>query len=161
MDNLRIGTGFDVHRFGEGRDLVLGGEKIDHPMGLVGHSDADVLVHAIIDAILGATSLGDIGKLFPDTDEKYRNISSIKLLGEVYGILRRKNISIINIDSTVICEFPKIAPHIPAMKKNLSDAMGNLASHRISIKGTTTEKLGFTGREEGIAVQSVVLLRLD
>jgi 2-C-methyl-D-erythritol 2,4-cyclodiphosphate synthase len=161
MDNIRIGIGFDVHRFAAGRDLVLGGEKIVHPEGLLGHSDADVLVHSIMDALLGAASLGDIGKLFPDTDGRYRNISSIALLEKVAAILAERNISIINIDSIVICEAPKIAPYTAAMKENISRALGGLATDRIGIKGTTTERLGFTGRGEGIAAQASALIRIS
>jgi 2-C-methyl-D-erythritol 2,4-cyclodiphosphate synthase len=161
MDNIRIGLGFDVHRFAAGRDLILGGEKIAYPEGLLGHSDADVLVHAIMDALLGAASMGDIGKLFPDTDGRYKNISSIILLGKVSQILTERKISIINIDSIVICESPKIAPYTAAMKDNISRALGGLATDRIGIKGTTTEKLGFTGRGEGIAAQVSALIRIS
>ena len=161
MDNIRIGIGFDVHRFAAGRDLILGGEKIDHPVGLLGHSDADVLVHAIMDALLGAASFGDIGKLFPDTDNRYKNIRSINLLKEVGDLLAGKKISIINIDSTIICETPKVASYVPSMKLNISEALGGLSLDRIGIKGTTTEKLGFTGRGEGIAAQAAVLLKIS
>ena len=161
MKNLRVGTGFDVHAFAAGRDLVLGGKKIDHKQGLLGHSDADVLIHAIMDALLSAVSLGDIGLLFPDSSEKYKGISSINLLKEVYAMLVQAKAEIINIDATVICESPKIYPHINDIKANISEALGGLEPSRIGIKGTTTEKLGFTGREEGIAAQAAVLLYIN
>ena len=161
MKNLRVGTGFDVHAFASGRDLVLGGKKIDHKLGLLGHSDADVLIHAIMDALLSAASLGDIGLLFPDSSEKYKGISSINLLKEVYAKLVQAKAEIINIDATVICESPKIYPHINDIKENISEALGGLEPSRIGIKGTTTEKLGFTGREEGIAAQAAVLLYIN
>ncbi|HRZ28993.1 MAG TPA: 2-C-methyl-D-erythritol 2,4-cyclodiphosphate synthase [Spirochaetota bacterium] len=157
---MRIGTGFDVHRFITGRPLVLGGVTIDHPMGLEGHSDADVLVHAIIDALLGASNLPDIGQLFPDSSSSYKNISSLVLLEKVSALLRDKGISVINLDSTVICDRPKIARYIPDMKKNISEAMIGVSTDRIGIKGTTTEGLGFTGRGEGIAAQAVALVQL-
>ncbi len=161
MNNLRIGIGYDVHQFAESRDLILGGVKIDYRYGLKGHSDADVLTHAIIDALLGAAGLGDIGMLFPDTDESFRNIRSTRLLEKVYEKLREHHYSIINIDSIIICELPRIAPHITEMKKELSSALGGLDASLIGIKGTTTEKLGFTGRGEGIAAQAVALVSLD
>lgn len=161
MENLRIGNGFDAHAFLEGRELVLGGKKIPHEKGLLGHSDADVLLHAIMDALLSAAALGDIGVLFPDSDARYKNISSIVLLGEVYSLLQKNNMRIINIDSTVICESPKIAAHVYDMKQNISMALGGLAPERIGIKGTTTEGLGFTGRGEGIAAMAAALLRVD
>lgn len=160
MKNLRIGTGFDVHAFASGKELILGGKKITHEFGLLGHSDADVLTHAIMDALLSASSLGDIGTLFPDSDPKYKGASSIALLEEIFEMLVRKNIEIINIDSTLICELPKIAPHAADIKSNISTALGGLDTSRIGIKGTTTEKLGFTGRGEGIAAQAAVLLLL-
>lgn len=159
IENLRVGTGFDVHAFAAGRELILGGKKIEHEVGLLGHSDADVLVHAIIDALLGAAALGDIGSLFPDNDSAYKNVSSIFLLREVNNILINNKIKIINIDSTIICESPKISPHVSDMKTNISRAL-NIESARIGIKGTTTERLGFTGRQEGIAAQAAVLLLL-
>jgi len=161
MYNIRIGSGFDVHKFVEGRDLMLGGVKIDYHLGLAGHSDADVLVHAIMDALLGASNLGDIGKLFPDSDSSYKNINSLLLLEKVYARLNEKNISIINIDSIVICEAPKILPYINSMKKNISKTLQLSSTDRISIKGTTTEHLGFTGRKEGIAVISNCLIALN
>lgn len=158
--NIRIGIGYDVHPFSGERKLVLGGENIDFPEGLAGHSDADVLVHAVIDSILGATNIGDIGKLFPAGDNKYKDISSIELLKRVNDILIEKGIDIINIDSVLICEAPKIAAHVDAMKNNISKALNDLPVDRIGIKGTTTEKLGFTGRGEGIAAQAVTLVRV-
>jgi 2-C-methyl-D-erythritol 2,4-cyclodiphosphate synthase len=160
MQNLRIGTGFDVHAFTKGRPLFLGGVKIDYEAGLQGHSDADVLIHAIMDSLLGAANLGDIGRLFPDTDQKYKDISSIELLKKVSALLREKKIEIINIDSVVICEQPKIKSYIDDMKSAISGALNGLAHDRIGIKGTTTEKLGFIGRKEGIAAQAVSLILL-
>ena len=156
--DIRIGNGYDVHRFAEGRDLTLGGIKIEYPLGLLGHSDADVLVHAIIDSLLGASSLGDIGKHFPDTDISYKDTDSIILLETVYKMIISLGISIINIDSVVICETPKISPYIEKMKNRISEALGCLELNRIGIKGKTTEKLGFTGRGEGIAVYTVALV---
>jgi len=160
IDRLRVGTGFDAHAFSEGRRLVLGGVPIDHEKGLAGHSDADVLVHAIIDAVLGASGLGDIGGLFPDTDPAYKGVSSILLLEKVYALLVKNNVSIINIDSVIICQRPRIGPYADSMKQKISAALGGLDISRIGIKGKTTEKLGFTGREEGIAVQTVALVVL-
>jgi 2-C-methyl-D-erythritol 2,4-cyclodiphosphate synthase len=160
MQNIRVGIGYDVHAFAKGRSLILGGVKIDYELGLMGHSDADVLVHAIIDSLLGAANLGDIGKLFPDTDQKYKGISSIELLKHVNTLLQKSNIKIINIDSVVICEKPKIKDFADKMKINISIALGGLSADRIGIKGTTTEKLGFTGRGEGIAAQAVSLIEL-
>lgn len=158
---MRVGIGYDVHAFAPGRKLILGGVEIDHPMGLSGHSDADVLVHAIMDALLGAAGLGDIGCHFPDRDERFRNIRSLNLLEEVYGMLASRQFSIINIDAVIICESPKISPFAEDMKRNISDALAGLDVSRIGIKGTTTEKLGFTGRSEGIAAQAVALLSLN
>jgi 2-C-methyl-D-erythritol 2,4-cyclodiphosphate synthase len=161
MQNIRIGIGYDVHAFSKGRSLILGGVKIDHEYGLLGHSDADVLVHAVIDAILGAANLGDIGKLFPDTEDKFKGISSIELLKQVNALLLKKNIVIINIDSVVICESPKIKDFADKMKSNISSALNGLPVDRISIKGKTTEKLGFTGRSEGIAAHAVSLIIIE
>jgi 2-C-methyl-D-erythritol 2,4-cyclodiphosphate synthase len=158
MDTYRVGNGFDVHPFVLGRDLILGGKKIDHKFGLAGHSDADVLVHAIIDALLGATAMPDIGQLFPDTDNRYKGISSILLLNEVAGKLNEHKIEVINIDTVVICQEPRISPHINDMKQNISKAL-KLDPARIGIKGKTTEGLGFTGRGEGIEVYSICLVR--
>jgi 2-C-methyl-D-erythritol 2,4-cyclodiphosphate synthase len=159
MDRLRIGNGFDVHPFVTGRSLTLGGKKIDHKFGLQGHSDADVLVHSIIDSILGAAGMGDIGRMFPDTDERYRNISSIELLRTLSWHLKPLNVTILNIDSVIICQEPRVAPHVEDMKANIARALDMDAS-RIGIKGKTTEGLGFTGRGEGIAACSVCLVRL-
>lgn len=160
MQNIRIGIGYDVHAFVKGRSLILGGVKIDYKLGLMGHSDADVLVHAIIDSLLGAADLGDIGKLFPDTDSRYKGISSIDLLKQVNALLLKKDIKIINIDSVLICEKPKIKDFTEKMKVNISSALNGLSVDRIGIKGTTTEKLGFEGRGEGIAAQAVSLISI-
>jgi 2-C-methyl-D-erythritol 2,4-cyclodiphosphate synthase len=160
MENLRIGHGFDVHPFVIGRDLVLGGKKIDYRFGLAGHSDADVIVHSIIDALLGGAGMGDIGQLFPDTDSQYKNIRSILLLKEVKDRLDSKGIKIINIDIVVICQEPKISIHADDIKKNIAEAL-NMDISRIGIKGKTTEGLGFTGRGEGIACSSVALLKIE
>ncbi len=162
MPGFRVGNGFDVHRFAQGRELVLGGIKIDHPMGLLGHSDADVLVHSIMDSFLGPTGLGDIGKLFPDTDKSYKDISSISLLERVYSLIRERGFRVINTDSVVICESPRIAPYTSLMKERICSAMNHeISPDAVGIKGTTTEKLGFTGRGEGIAVYTVSLLSRD
>ena len=159
MTDLRIGNGFDVHAFEQGRDLIIGGVKIPHPEGLAGHSDADVLTHAIIDSLLSPSNLGDIGKLFPDTDPAYKNISSIILLEKVYEKFTDAGYRIINIDSVIICDTPKIAPYTQLMKQAVSKAMKNeVQPEAIGIKGKTTEKLGFTGRGEGIAVYTVSLI---
>lgn len=154
----RIGTGFDVHCLVEGRDLVLGGVNIPWKKGLLGHSDADVLTHAIMDAILGAAALPDIGQLFPDNNDEYKDISSILLLEKVIGLIDKENFEIENIDSTIICQEPKIMPYIASIREKLSAAMG-IKPNQIGIKATTTEGLGFTGRGEGIACQAVCLLR--
>ena len=161
MSNLRIGHGFDVHPFKANRDLVLGGEHINYKSGLDGHSDADVLIHSIIDSLLSASNLGNIGSNFPDNEDKYKNISSIDLLKEVCKKLGNKNIKIINIDSTVICQEPKISPYIEDMKRNISTALDDLEIDRIGVKGKTTERLGFTGRGEGITVHTVALIELS
>lgn len=153
----RTGIGYDVHAFAEDRKLILGGVEIAHEKGLLGHSDADVLIHAVMDALLGAAALGDIGKHFPDTDEKYRGISSLKLLGHVGGLLAEEGWQIVNIDVVVIAQRPKIAPHITAMKKNMAEVL-KISESQINIKGTTTERLGFTGREEGIASQAAAVI---
>ena len=153
MEN-RVGTGFDVHRFEQGRELVLGGVKLPHDRGLAGHSDADVLVHALMYALLGAAALGDIGRYFPDTDEKYRGISSMVLLAEVKALLAENFYSIGNVDVTVIAQKPKISPFIDEMRENIAEVL-DIEKSRVNVKGTTTEKLGFTGREEGIAAEAV------
>jgi 2-C-methyl-D-erythritol 2,4-cyclodiphosphate synthase len=155
---MRVGLGFDVHRLKSGKRLVLGGVIIPFKKGLVGHSDADVLIHAIIDALLGAIGMGDIGAHFPDTDPKYAGISSLVLLAEVERILRNMSKEIINLDAVVIAEEPKISPFISLMKENLAQSL-NINRDRLNIKATTTENLGFTGRGEGIAAQAVVLIR--
>lgn len=157
---MRIGLGYDVHRLVDGRDLILGGVKIEHTLGLLGHSDADVLIHAIMDSLLGASALGDIGTHFPDTDEKYRGISSIKLLKEVGKLLANNGFKIGNIDSTIIAQKPKMAPHILKMRENIADAL-NINLDQINVKATTEEKLGFTGEELGISSQSICLLLSD
>ncbi|MBF0274879.1 MAG: 2-C-methyl-D-erythritol 2,4-cyclodiphosphate synthase [Nitrospinae bacterium] len=157
MKNLRTGIGFDVHRLVKDRDLTLGGIKIDFERGLDGHSDADVLIHALMDALLGAASMGDIGNIFPDSDPKYKNISSLSLLNEVLTNLENKSFEIINIDTTIIAQVPKLAPHIPQMKKTLLNCL-KIDNECLNIKATTTEHLGFTGREEGIAALATVLL---
>lgn len=154
---MRVGTGFDVHCLTEGRRLILGGVDIPYEKGLLGHSDADVLIHALMDALLGAAALGDIGKLFPDSDDKYKGISSLKLLGYVSEKLAEEGYSLGNADITVICQKPKLADYIPAMRENITAVMG-ADINKISIKATTTEKLGFTGRGEGIAAEAVCIL---
>ena len=157
----RTGTGYDVHAFEQGRRLILGGVDIPYERGLAGHSDADVLIHAIMDALLGASGLGDIGRHFPDTDKKYKNISSLKLLTHVAELLKINGFVIINIDATVIAQRPKIAQYIPEMKKNTAQVL-KISESQINIKGTTTEHLGFTGREEGIAAQAIAsIIRLQ
>ena len=154
---MRVGTGYDVHRLVEGRDLIIGGVKIDYEKGLLGHSDADVLLHAISDALLGAAALGDIGKHFPDTDDKYKGISSIILLKEVGALLEEKGYYINNIDATIIAQAPKMRPHIDIMRKNIAEALG-LDLSQVNVKATTEEGLGFTGRGEGISAQAVCLI---
>ena len=154
---MRIGTGYDVHKLTAGRALILGGVTIDHPLGLDGHSDADVLVHAVMDALLGAAALGDIGKLFPDTDERYRGCSSLWLLEQVGEALRRAGWRVGNIDATIVAQRPKLAPHLMAMRENIAHTLG-IPAGDVSVKATTEEHLGFTGREEGIAAQAVCLI---
>ena len=155
---MRIGMGYDVHKLVENRDLILGGVKIPYELGLLGHSDADVLIHAIMDSLLGASALGDIGKHFPDTDPKYKGISSIELLKEVGKLLKDNNFTIGNIDSTIIAQKPKMAPHIGSMRKNIADAL-NISVNQINVKATTEEGLGFTGEGLGISSQSICLLK--
>ncbi|MBP5158671.1 MAG: 2-C-methyl-D-erythritol 2,4-cyclodiphosphate synthase [Lachnospiraceae bacterium] len=154
---MRIGTGYDVHRLTEGRKLILGGVEIPHENGLDGHSDADVLTHAVMDALAGAAGLGDIGRLFPDTDDAYKDISSIKLLKDVKKMLEEKLFVIENIDTTIVAQRPRLSGFFPLMKKTLAEALG-IDEERVSVKATTEEHLGFTGREEGISAQAVCLL---
>lgn len=154
----RIGTGIDFHRFAEGRDLWIGGVKIPHDRGALGHSDADVLLHAICDALLGALALGDIGKHFPDTDPSFKDIDSKILLRRSNELIRAKGYSVVNIDSTLCLEAPRIAPHIQSMKQVIASVLG-IGEDDISIKATTTEKMGFAGREEGLMATATVLLQ--
>lgn len=155
---MRIGYGYDVHVLQEGRPFWLGGIQIPHTHGALGHSDADVLIHAICDALLGAANLGDIGQHFPDNDQKYKNIDSKILLKKVIELLKAKNYTIINIDSTICLQEPKISPHIPAMKKCLSEVM-SINEEKISIKATTTEGMGFVGKKEGIVAHAITLIQ--
>lgn len=154
---MRIGHGYDVHRFAEGRKLILGGVEIPYEYGLLGHSDADVLLHAIADALLGAAALGDIGKLFPDTDDRFLGADSAVLLGEVVRVLRENGYTVGNIDATVIAQKPKLRPYIDAMRQRIAEICGSAVS-QISVKATTEEKLGFTGRLEGISAHAVCLI---
>jgi len=154
---VRVGFGYDVHRLVEGRDLILGGEKVEYSLGLEGHSDADVLVHAIMDALLGATSLGDIGKHFPDTDEKYRGISSLELLAHVAELIKQTGYSISNLDATIVAQRPKLAPYMGRMVEKIAGVL-QVDHGRVNVKATTTEGLGFTGRGEGISAYAVALL---
>lgn len=155
---IRIGHGYDVHRLTEGRELILGGVKIPYEKGLLGHSDADVLVHAVMDSILGAAALGDIGKLFPDNDDTYKNADSIKLLECVVATVKEKGFTVGNVDSTIICQSPKLSPYIDQMREKLASAcetdIGN-----ISVKATTEERLGFTGNGDGISAHSVCVIQ--
>ncbi len=157
---MRIGTGYDVHRLGEGLPLWLGGVLVPHTHGLIGHSDADVLLHAVCDALLGAAALGDIGKHFPDTDPQYKGISSLKLLAHVVALLKEQGYTVGNIDSTIVAQRPKLAPYIQQMRQNIADTLGIDVSC-VSVKATTTEHLGFEGREEGISAQAVALLTVN
>lgn len=154
---MRIGHGYDVHQLVAGRDLILGGVKIPHAKGLLGHSDADVLLHAICDACLGAAGLGDLGRHFPDTDPRYKDIDSRDLLRHVEALLDERGWRLENLDSTIIAQAPRLAPHIPAMVANIAADLG-ISADSVNVKATTTEKLGFAGREEGIAAHAVVLL---
>ena len=154
---MRIGMGYDVHRLVEGRDLIMGGVKIPYEKGLLGHSDADVLLHAISDALLGAAALGDIGKHFPDTDPAYKGISSLLLLQKVGELLEKKGYLIENIDATIIAQAPKMRPHIDTMRENIAGALG-ISSEQVNVKATTEEGLGFTGSGEGISSQAICLL---
>ena len=160
MTPFRIGLGYDVHRWEEGGELWLGGIRIDHTYGLKGHSDADVLIHAICDAILGAADLRDIGYHFPDTDPKYKGVDSKILLKEVMRLLRDAGWSLGNVDATMVAEHPKLNPHIPDMKASMAEVM-DVSEGQISVKATTSEKLGFVGREEGMAVHAVAMIVRD
>jgi 2-C-methyl-D-erythritol 2,4-cyclodiphosphate synthase len=155
---MRIGMGYDVHKLVEGRKLIIGGVEISHEKGLLGHSDADVLLHAIMDSLLGAAALGDIGNHFPDTDPAYKGISSLALLKEVGKRVKENGFQIENIDSTIIAQRPKMSPHIERMIENIAAAL-EIAPNRINVKATTEEGLGFTGRQEGISAQSICLLK--
>lgn len=154
---MRIGMGYDVHRLVEGRDLIMGGVKIPYEKGLLGHSDADVLLHAISDALLGAAALGDIGKHFPDTDPAYKGISSLILLQKVGELLEENGFLIENIDATIIAQAPKMRPHIDTMRENIAQALG-IMSEQVNVKATTEEGLGFTGTGEGISAQAICML---
>ena len=157
MSAFRIGHGFDVHQLVPGRALIIGGVKIDHPRGLLGHSDADVLLHAICDALLGAAGMGDIGKHFPDSDARYKGIDSRALLRQVAAKISAAGFTVGNVDATIIAQAPKMAPHISSMVANIAADLGVDVS-RVNVKATTTEQLGFTGRGEGIAAEAVCLL---
>ena len=154
---MRIGTGYDVHKLVEGRKLIIGGVEIPYEKGLLGHSDADVLVHAVMDALLGAAALGDIGKHFPDSDPKYKGADSLMLMREVRRILSENGFEVENVDATIIAQAPKMSPHIDTMRRNIADALG-LDVSQVSVKATTEERLGFTGRGEGISAQAVALI---
>ena len=154
----RIGNGYDVHRLVEGRKLILGGVNIPHSLGLDGHSDADVLCHALCDSLLGASGAGDLGKHFPDTDDQWKGVSSLVLLEETEKIVAARGYQITNIDTTIVAQQPKLAPHIQAMTSNIAECL-KIHSDQVNIKATTTENLGFTGREEGISAYAVVLLQ--
>lgn len=154
---MRIGNGYDVHRFASGRKLILGGVDVPHKKGLDGHSDADVLLHAIMDAMLGAAALGDIGQHFPDTDEAYRGISSLKLLQHTAALLAQEGYAVVNIDSIITAQRPKLMPYLPQMRSNIAQAVG-VETGSVSVKATTTERLGYIGREEGISALAVVLI---
>ena len=158
MAEIRVGHGYDVHRFAEDRKLVLGGVEIPSEKGLLGHSDADVLLHAIMDAMLGASGLGDIGRHFPDNDEKYKGISSLKLLNYTSELVVALGYSVNNIDATVVMQSPKIAPYISSMVSNISEIL-KIEQSRVNVKATTEEKLGFTGRLEGVSAHAVVTLK--
>jgi 2-C-methyl-D-erythritol 2,4-cyclodiphosphate synthase len=157
LNNFRTGIGFDVHVFAEGRKLILGGVQIPYEKGLLGHSDADVLLHAICDALLGSLALGDIGKHFPDTDAKYKDANSMELLKNVFGLINSKGYKIGNVDAVVAMQKPKLAPYIDEMRINISTVL-ETSPEQISVKATTTEKLGFVGREEGVSSFATVLL---
>ena len=154
---MRIGTGYDVHKLGPDRDLIIGGVKIPYEYGLIGHSDADVLLHAITDAILGAAAMGDIGKLFPDTDDAYKGADSLVLLEKAYSEVQKNGFSVENIDSTIIAQAPKLRPFIDEMRANIARVLG-VNINRVNVKATTEEGLGFTGKGEGISAQAVCIL---
>lgn len=158
MSEFRIGHGYDVHRYADNRRLILGGVEIEYKQGLMGHSDADVLVHAVMDAILGAAALGDIGRHFPDTEEQYKGISSIELLKRVRTLIENMGYEVSNIDATVIMQAPKIASYIPKMVNNIASAL-QIPNDCVNVKATTEEHLGFTGREEGAAAHAVALIK--
>ena len=160
MTNLRIGHGYDVHRLTEGRKLILGGVDIPYEKGLLGHSDADVLVHAVMDALTGAARLGDIGKLFPDTDPAYAGISSLKLLAEVGRLLAEKGYAVVNIDAVLLAQAPKVSPYRQQMAENMATAL-NIAPEQVNVKATTEEGLGFTGDGSGMAAHAVVLVTVS
>lgn len=157
MRNMRIGIGYDVHRHQSGRKLVLGGVIIPHPTGLLGHSDADVLSHAVGDALLGAAALGDLGQHFPDNDERFKDANSLDLLASISALLKQAGYKVINIDSVIVAQAPRLAPYIPSMRSNIAAALG-ISTEQVSVKATTTEKLGFEGRQEGISAQAIVLI---
>ena len=154
---MRVGIGYDVHKLTEGRKLILGGVEIPHEKGLLGHSDADVLVHAIMDSLLGAAAMGDIGRHFPDNDNSFKDINSMVLLKNVYELLLKEDYIISNIDATLVCQRPKLAPYIDDMRKNIANVL-SLDVNQVNIKATTTETLGFEGRKEGISSHSVCLI---
>lgn len=156
---MRVGFGYDVHAFTEGRKLILGGVEIPYGLGLLGHSDADVLLHAICDALLGAAALGDLGRHFPDNDSAYRGISSLTLLEKTVALLAEKGFAVVNIDTTLVLQKPRVAKHVPEMIEKISNVMG-IPMDCVSVKATTTEGLGFTGREEGVAAYAIALIRL-
>lgn len=155
--NIRIGHGYDVHQLTEGRDLIIGGVNIPHHLGLLGHSDADVLLHAISDSLLGALALGDIGNHFPDTDEQYKGADSLELLACAYELVKQKGYEVGNVDATILAQAPKLAPYIPQMRLNIARAL-EIEIECVSVKATTEEKLGFTGEEKGIAAHAVCLV---
>jgi 2-C-methyl-D-erythritol 2,4-cyclodiphosphate synthase len=154
---IKIGFGYDAHRLTQGRDLILGGVKVPYQKGLLGHSDADVLCHAIGEAILGALCLGDLGKNFPDTDEKYKGISSLKILSAIDAMAERENATIAHIDSTIVAQEPRLSPYTERMRENIADVL-KISKDQVSVKATTTEGLGFTGKKEGISAYAVVLM---
>ena len=154
---IRVGSGYDVHRLVEGRKLIVGGVDIPYEKGLLGHSDADVLLHAVMDALLGAAAMGDIGKLFPDSDPKYKGISSVLLLEEVRKRLTDAGFTVGSIDLTIVCQAPKLAPHIPAMRERIANAL-EISAEQVSVKATTTERMGYEGRGEGISAQAVAMV---